>query len=118
MKNFLLLVSHWFYLEISSVQRQGPLICNFPQAFDGMMFLREAVLREYLGKHSFGKMIGIVMGSGSIGGIIGPTLAGQVFDSLGSDFFIWLAFSGLLGLGITLILRIKAIKTHRPGRSR
>jgi cyanate permease len=49
------------------------------------------------------------MGFASIGGIVGPTLAGWVFDTLGSYHYIWLAFCGLSGLSIWLILRIKPL---------
>jgi cyanate permease len=52
-------------------------------------------------------MIGIVMGSASVGGIIGPTMAGWVFDSLGSYYFIWLALSGLAAVAVILALRLK-----------
>jgi MFS family permease len=71
------------------------------------MVLRGSILREYFGRDSLGKMLGMVMGSASIGGIIGPTLAGWVFDSLGSYHLIWIAFSGFIVLAIILVLRIK-----------
>ncbi len=79
----------------------------FSPGFGGGAVLRGAVLREYFGRDSFGKMIGILMGFASIGGIIGPTLAGWVFDALGSYDFIWLVFAGCMSLGIILALRIK-----------
>jgi len=79
----------------------------FSPGFGGGAVLRGAVLREYFGRNSFGKMIGILMGFASIGGIIGPTLAGWVFDTLGSYDFIWLVFAGCMSLGIILALRIK-----------
>jgi len=79
----------------------------FPPSFGGMMVLRVATLREYFGRDSIGKMLGIVMGSASVGGIIGPTLAGWVFDSLGSYFPIWLGLSGLTAAAIIFVLRIK-----------
>jgi MFS family permease len=79
----------------------------FPPSFGGMMVLRGATLREYFGRDSFGKMIGIVMGSASVGGIIGPTLAGWVFDTLGSYYFIWLALSGLAAVAVILALKLK-----------
>jgi MFS transporter, OFA family, oxalate/formate antiporter len=56
----------------------------FSLGFGGSMVLRGAILREYFGKASSGKMLGIVMGSASVGGILGPTLAGYAFDALGS----------------------------------
>lgn len=79
----------------------------FPPSFGGTMVLRGAILREYFGRDSLGKMLGIVMGSASIGGIIGPTLAGWVFDSIGSYHIIWIAFSGFTTMAIMLVLRIK-----------
>ena len=73
------------------------------------MVLTRTILREYFGRDSFGKMLGITMGAGSIGGIIGPILAGWVFDTLRSYHFIWLVFCGFSGLSIWLILRIKPL---------
>jgi len=79
----------------------------FSPGFGGGSILRGSILRDYFGRASFGKMLGIVMGSAAIGGIIGPTVAGWVFDTLGSYHVIWLAFCGLSGLAIGLILRIR-----------
>lgn len=79
----------------------------FAPGYGGGMVIRGAILREYFGRDSFGKMIGIVMGFGSIGGIIGPTLAGWAFDTLGSYNIIWLVFCGIIGLAIWLMLRIR-----------
>jgi len=79
----------------------------FPPSFGGTMVLRGSILREYFGRDSLGKMLGMVMGSASIGGIIGPTLAGWVFDSWGSYHLIWIAFSGFTGLAIMLVLKMK-----------
>jgi MFS family permease len=81
----------------------------FPPSFGGMMVLRGAFLREYFGRGSFGKMLGIVMGSASIGGIIGPPLAGWVFDSWQSYHFIWVAFAGIVVLPILLVLGIESL---------
>ena len=79
----------------------------FAPGYGGAMVIRGAILREYFGRDSFGKMIGILMGFGSIGGIIGPTLAGWVFDTQGSYNIIWLVFCGIIGLAIWLMLRIR-----------
>jgi MFS family permease len=75
----------------------------------GSMVLARIIQREYFGRHSFGKILGIIMGAASIGGIIGPTVAGWVFDTLKSYHFIWLVFCGFSGLSICLILRIKPL---------
>ena len=75
----------------------------------GGRVLGKTIQREYFGKDSFGKLVGIIMGFASIGGIIGPTLAGWVFDTLRSYHFIWLVFCGFSGLSIWLIFKIKPL---------
>jgi MFS family permease len=80
------------------------------------MVVRSAMVREYFGRDSFGKMLGIIMGSASIGGIIGPTLAGWSYDTWGSYRPIWHVFLGLLVIGITLILKLKPVAVKKTKR--
>ena len=87
-----------------------PFLLFLPMGHGGSMVTRGSILREYFGRDSFGKMIGVIMGFGSFGGIIGPTLAGWVFDTVGSYHPVWLLLCGLNGLTTVLILRIK----HSP----
>jgi OFA family oxalate/formate antiporter-like MFS transporter len=84
-----------------------PFLLILPLGQGGSMVQRGSILREYFGRDSFGKMIGIIMGSASFGGIIGPTLAGWGFDTMGSYRPIWFLFCGLTGLATFLALRIK-----------
>jgi OFA family oxalate/formate antiporter-like MFS transporter len=84
-----------------------PFLLLFPLGHGGSMVQRGSILREYFGRDSFGKMMGVIMGSGAFGGIIGPTLAGWVYDTVGSYRPIWLLFCGLTGLATLLVLRIK-----------
>ena len=78
------------------------------------MVLRGSILRDYFGRDDFGKMIGIIMGSGAVGGIIGPTLAGWMFDVLGTYQPVWFIFSVLTGIATILILRIKQAPMKMP----
>jgi MFS family permease len=73
------------------------------------MVVRSAIVREYFGRESFGKILGIIMGSASIGGIIGPTLAGWSYDTWGSYRPIWHVFLGLLVIGTLLTLKLKPV---------
>jgi MFS family permease len=79
----------------------------FAPGFGGSMVLRGAILQEYFGTAYFGKMIGIVLGSASIGGIIGPTLAGWAFDTAGSYTSVWYGLCGISGAAIFLIMKMK-----------
>jgi len=79
----------------------------FPLGYGGGIVLRGAILREYFGRNSFGKILGLIYGSAAVGGIIGPTLAGWVFDTLGYYHVVWLGFSGLNVLAIRLIMKMR-----------
>jgi MFS family permease len=75
----------------------------FSIGFGGLSVLRGAVLREYYGRHSFGKLMGVMMGFAALGGIIGPTLAGWIFDTRGNYYFVWLFLFGLIVLAVFLM---------------
>jgi OFA family oxalate/formate antiporter-like MFS transporter len=79
----------------------------FAPGFGGSMVLRGAILQEYFGTAYFGKMIGIVMGSASIGGIVGPTLAGWAFDTTSSYTSVWYVLCVISGSAIFLIMKMK-----------
>jgi MFS family permease len=82
-------------------------IIPFSLGWGGSAVLSRTIVREYFGRHSFGKMVGIAMGIGSLGGIIGPVLAGWVFDTMRSYHLIWFVFCGFSALAIWLVLRVK-----------
>jgi MFS family permease len=82
-------------------------LLSFSPGFGGAMVLRGAIVREYFGRKSFGKMIGITMGYAAMGGIIGPTLAGWAFDALKSYYIVWLLYCILLVLASGMILKVR-----------
>ncbi|MCF8111490.1 MAG: MFS transporter [Desulfobacteraceae bacterium] len=79
----------------------------FSTGYGGIMVLRAAILRDYYGKSSFGKLIGILIGASAVGGIVGPTVAGWVFDSTGSYILIWRIFCLTLAIATFLLITIK-----------
>ena len=86
-----------------------PFLILYALGHGGSMVVRSASVREYFGRESFGKILGIIMGSASIGGIIGPTLAGWSYDTWGSYRPIWHVFLGLLVIGTLLTLKLKPV---------
>ena len=89
----------------------------FSPGLGGLMVLRSSIIREYYGRKSFGKMVGILMGFSSIGGIIGPTLAGWTFDIKGSYYLIWIVFCLLTLISGFVILRVTPSFKQRRSRS-
>jgi len=98
----------FYYVKVTGVVLLFLLL--FPPGFGGSMVLRGAILREYFGRAAFGRLLGIIMGSASVGGIIGPTLAGWVFDTMGDYRLMWLGLCGLSLLAVALISRIQPFK--------
>lgn len=87
-----------------------PFLLLFPLGHGGSMVLRGSILREYFGRNSFGKMNGIIMGSSSIGGIVGPTLAGWSYDTWGSYQHIWYVFAGLIVIAFIFTFGLKRVE--------
>ncbi len=88
-------------------------ILLFAPGFGGGMVLRGAILQRFFGMGSFGKMLGVLLGFGSVGGIIGPTLAGWVFDNWGSYLPVWYMLSAASMAAILLIARIRPVASTR-----
>jgi MFS family permease len=78
-----------------------------PPVLGGTVSLRGAIVREYFGRRSFGKMFGILIGLAAIGGVIGPSLAGWTYDRLGTYRPVWVCFAGIMVVGVLLILQLK-----------
>ncbi|MBL7209706.1 MAG: MFS transporter [Dehalococcoidia bacterium] len=87
-----------------------PFLLLFPLGYGGGMSLRGVILTDYFDRIHFGKALGIIMGISSIGGIIGPALAGWTFDTLGNYSVVWFAFSALTLVALPIILVIPAAR--------
>jgi len=86
-----------------------PFLILFPLSW-GVSGLRGAVVKECFGMTSFGKIFGLMVGITMIGGILGPSLAGWTYDTLGSYHPIWLVFAGMSVIPVILMLTMKSCK--------
>jgi MFS family permease len=68
-----------------------------------------ALVREYFGRIRLATVLGLVMGVASLGGMIGPPLAGLAFDRLGSYQVAWLGFAGLLVAGMISLVTTPSV---------
>jgi len=85
-----------------------PFLLFFAPGFGGNTSLRGAVIRDLFGVRFFGKLLGITMGLSSLGGIVGPALAGYSYDQLGEYQIMWLIFTAALFACGMLMLAVRA----------
>jgi sugar phosphate permease len=97
------------YVEVAWVI--FPFLALFPLSWGGLA-LSGAIVRESFGSSSFGKIVGLMGGIGTIGLVIGPSLAGWTYDTLGSYYFIWLVFAATSIISIALMLTISPRRKH------
>ena len=76
----------------------------FPVGYGGAMTVRGAMIQSYFGRAAFGRLIGLVMGASAIGGIVGPTLAGYLFDISGSYTYTWIFLGIASSFTVALML--------------
>jgi len=96
-------------LAFSCMQVPGliiPFLILYPLSF-GANVTRGSIVREYFGRVSFGRLIGIMIGIIAAGGITGPFLAGWTYDTLGTYQPIWLIFAGVAIIPVILMLTLK-----------
>jgi MFS family permease len=85
----------------------------FPTGYGGGTSVRGVFLGEYFGRAAFGRLIGLIMGIGAIGGMIGPTLAGFVFDTTGSYYPAWIGLGFVSCLSVVLMLSVRSKEQPR-----
>ena len=83
----------------------------FSIGYGGNVTMTAVLPRVYFGRGSFGAIIGIMNGVMILGSIIGPPLAGLVFDAQGSYQWVWLGFSVLAIIGLFVITTVPPVKT-------
>ena len=72
----------------------------------GLFTIVAPTIAEFFGTRAHGAIFGAVVFFGTIGGAIGPILAGRIFDSTGSYDPAFLALGGMATLGLVLVLSL------------
>lgn len=84
-----------------------PFVILFGASTGGVTVLRPVVLKSYFGSANIGALLGFCMGLANFAVIIGPVMAGRIFDSRGSYSLAWLVVASVLFLSLPLILMMK-----------
>jgi MFS family permease len=88
----------------------------FGFSYGGLASIFPLVTEEYFGLLAMGSIFGLILLGATIGGVIGPWLAGFIFDLTGRYFwgFITGAVSMLLGLVLAILLRPGTLSDLEP----
>lgn len=87
-----------------------PFLILMGIGYGGSNALLPSLGREYFGRTNFGSVYGVMEGIGTIGGIIGPAIAGWAYDYRGSYQIIWLLLAGLAIVPMLLTSTITPVK--------
>ena len=102
--NILMMSFSFFVLYFGqSIWYFAVAIILFGPAFGCSQVLRAVAVREYFGLKSFGSIQGMLIGIMTIGGIVGPSYAGYIFDVKGNYDLAWLSVAIFLSIAATVI---------------
>ncbi len=104
------------YVSAKSIWLLVPFLVLMGIGYGSSNTLLPSLGREHFGRTNFGSIYGIMEGIGTIGGIIGPALAGWAYDNWGSYQIIWLLLAGLAIVAVISVFTISPVRaTVEPG---
>jgi MFS family permease len=80
-----------------------PFTILFSIGWGSQVTMTVALAAEHFGRWRFGTVFGFIHGILTLGGVIGPLLAGWAFDKWGSYQGIWFALMGLTAATVAVI---------------
>jgi MFS family permease len=89
-----------------------PFLVLLGIGYGGYVPLMPSLVRQYFGRARFGTIFGFATGITMLGSILGPPIAGWVYDSQGSYQSTWFVLAGLSIVAITCVFSISRVKSH------
>jgi len=101
---------------IHSVWHLIPFFLFFASSYGGIIALRPTILATYFGRRCVGTIHGLVLGLGTIGGILAPIFVGSLRDS--TDSYRWPFFLLALTMVLCIPLLLLANRPHIQKKSK
>ncbi len=83
-------------------------------AHGGVFSLVSPIIAKFFGTKSHGLLFGIVIFSSTIGGAIGPVLAGHIFDLTKNYKIVFLILAALCTIALLLALSLRPLARNKP----
>ncbi len=111
-----LLISLLAFLLIHTPWALFGAVALYGFAHGGLFTAVSPTVAEYFGLKAHGAIFGLILLFGTIGGALGPILAGWAFDMTASYSIAFGSLAALLTVGLVLVLRLPARSVaHAPG---
>jgi MFS family permease len=108
-----LLIVSFLWLNISDTMWMLYLFAPlYGIAHGGIFTVMSPIVAEFFGIRSHGALFGIVAFTGTVGGSVGPVMAGLAYDITQSYHLIFMVLVGLAAVGLLLTLLLKPV-VHR-----
>lgn len=107
--SFIILISSFVWLQFSSsawMMFTFAVIYGF--AHGGFFTVMSPLIAESFGTDALGQLFGIVLFVGTLGGTVGPTASGYIFDFSGSYQIAFMILGGFSILGLILALTLSS----------
>ncbi len=109
------------FFSFSSVEMMWvviPFIILFGIGWGSNFPMRAALVREYFGRYNLGTIFGFLMGLSAMGGVIGPLLAGWLYDNYGSYRIAWLLFACFLFAAMIIMITTPSLNNRKDNTVR
>ncbi len=105
---FIILISSLIWLQLAAeIWMLFVFAFVYGFAHGGFFTVMSPLIAERFGIDSLGQLFGIVLFVGTLGGTIGPTVSGYIFDVTGSYQASFAVLTGIAILGLVLILFLR-----------
>jgi len=84
-----------------------PFVLFYSTAYGGTMVVKAILIGDYYGRKNYGTIFGVIQGLSTFGSVIGPLIAGFVYDINGSYHLAFIFFSIMMGFTALLISFLK-----------
>ena len=106
---FVILLCGLIWLQLSDAAWMLFLFATvYGFAHGGLFTVMSPTVAEFFGTGSHGLLFGIVLFSGTLGGAIGPLMAGRIFDLTGSYRLVFFILTAMAVVGFILITTLRS----------
>jgi MFS family permease len=98
------------YVHAAGTWLMVAFIIIFGIGYGGPVPMSAALIREYFGRAWLGTVLGLATGAAYVGSLIGPPLAGWIYDAYGSYQGAWFIMAGVAFAGMVSFITTPSVR--------